>query len=118
MEAPTMTPRIQRLVRSIFTAAVVALMCGVIMRYDSDSRPGIWVIFQIGGLVIGALCLPIVLQEKCLKKAGGNKSQASKCFGPKGNFGELVEVVNEVFGLVQCLYEDGNCPDFGAPPHA
>jgi hypothetical protein len=57
-------------------------------------------------------------QNKCLKKAGSNKSQGAKCFGAKGNFREFVEVVNEVIGLVQCVAEDGNCPDFGAPPHA
>jgi hypothetical protein len=57
-------------------------------------------------------------QNKCLKKAGSNKSQGAKCFGAKGNFREFVEVVNEGIGLVQCVAEDGNCPDFGAPPHA
>ena len=45
-----------------------------------------------------------------------NKNKARQC--PKsGNWHELVEVVNEVIGLVQCVAEDGNCPDFGAPPH-
>jgi hypothetical protein len=44
-------------------------------------------------------------QEKCLKKAGSNKSQGGKCFGPKGNWKEFVEVVKETVGIFKCAYE-------------
>jgi RHS repeat-associated protein len=43
-------------------------------------------------------------QEKCLKKAGDNKSQAGKCF-PKGNWKEVVGVVKETVGILKCAYE-------------
>jgi RHS repeat-associated protein len=57
-------------------------------------------------------------QEKCLKKAGDNKSQGSKCFaGQHGHIGELAEPASEIWGIGECILADGNCPDFGAPPH-
>jgi hypothetical protein len=43
-------------------------------------------------------------QEKCLKKAGGNKSRAGECFH-RGNWKEFVEVVKETVGILKCAYE-------------
>jgi RHS repeat-associated protein len=45
-------------------------------------------------------------QDKCLKKAGKNKSRASKCFpGQHGKIEELVEPLNEIISIGKCIIE-------------
>jgi RHS repeat-associated protein len=63
-------------------------------------------------------CHTTTAQEQCLKKAGNNKSRASKCFpGEHGRIGELGEALLEVLGIVECIYRAGDCPDYGGAPH-
>ncbi len=52
---------------------------------------------------------------------GSNSTKHRKCpnHWKGGGGGETFgEVIEETIGIVQCIYEDGDCPEFGQPPGA
>lgn len=59
-------------------------------------------------------------QEECLERVGRSEAETcgvSRSEEWRGNFWSWIEVASEIYGILECIYRRGNCPDFGAGPH-
>ncbi|HEX3432723.1 MAG TPA: RHS repeat-associated core domain-containing protein, partial [Solirubrobacteraceae bacterium] len=84
-------------------------------RYAADNPPNE---FDLSGECSGG-CHDTPAEKECLKKAGNNKSRASKCFPSHDRIGvkELGEAVLEGIAIAECILRAGECPDYGGAPH-